>query len=95
MLRLPPVLRPRWTWRYVLGAGAATYLIYCFLFASPVFSSKLKPYSGPYSVGAIDIEAPVESRAIHGAKLKDDGKTAFQVSQAQLIWLIWRTSVEE
>lgn len=84
--RLPPVLRPRWTWRYVLCFGVATYSIYCLLFASPMLSSRLPEYTGPYSVGAIDLEIPCEPRRLNDARLKDDGHHAFQVRQpAQLL----------
>lgn len=89
MLRLPPVLRPRWTWRYVVGATAATYLIYCFLFASPLFSSRLPHYTGPHAVGAIDLEAPVEPRRAHEARFKHDDKPAFQVSGGDIELPIW------
>ncbi|KAK5046146.1 hypothetical protein LTR84_008603 [Exophiala bonariae] len=80
MICLPPTLRPRWTWRYILGATGATYLLYCFLFASPLFSSRLPQYTGPYAVGAIDLEAPVaEPRRAHDARFKHNDKPAFQV----------------
>lgn len=81
MIRLPPILRPRWTWRCILGATVATYLIYCFLFASPLFSSRLPSYTGPYAVGAIDLEAPVvEPRRAHDARFRENDQPAFQVS---------------
>ncbi|KAI1610146.1 1-alkyl-2-acetylglycerophosphocholine esterase [Exophiala viscosa] len=77
--RLPPVLRPRWTWRYVVCFGVATYSIYCLLSASPMLSSRLPEYTGPYSVGAIDLEVPCEPRRLNDARLKDDGHHAFQL----------------
>ncbi|KIX02961.1 uncharacterized protein Z518_06511 [Rhinocladiella mackenziei CBS 650.93] len=78
--QLRPVLRPRMTWKYLLCVGLATYSVCWFLFASPVFSSNyLPPYTGPYSVGAIDLEIPTEPRVIHGARFKDSGHPAFQL----------------
>lgn len=82
-MHLPPILRPRLTWRYVAGALVATYLTYCFLVATPVFSSELPAYTGHYGVGAIDIEAPIEKRTVRDARFKHGGQPAFQVSVPQ------------
>jgi len=79
ILRLPPVLRPRWTWRYILCFGLATYTVYSLLFASPLLSSKLPAYTGPHQVGTIDLEIPCDPRRINDATLKDGGHPAFQV----------------
>lgn len=78
MLRLPPILRPRLTWKYVVCSGLFLYVSYCFLFSSPLLASNLPQYTGPYAVGTIDIESPVEhQRAISGFKRKDTGEPAF------------------
>ncbi|KAL4761464.1 platelet-activating factor acetylhydrolase, isoform II-domain-containing protein [Aspergillus foveolatus] len=45
----------------------------------PSLSSKLPPYSGPYRVGAIDIEAPCDGRLVHAAIHLADGQAAFQL----------------
>lgn len=79
MIRLPPVLRPRLTWRYVLCASAALYVTYCFLVDSPLLASRLPHYTGPHPVGAIDIESPCESRQTSDFKLKETGLPAFQL----------------
>ena len=77
MLRLPPILRPRLTVKYLLFSFVASYVLYCFLFASPLFASKLPRYAGPYPVGTIDIEAPCSERGINPFKLKGSGHPAF------------------
>jgi platelet-activating factor acetylhydrolase len=79
MLRLPPVLRPRLTWRYVVCATAALYVSYCFLFDSPLLASKLPQYTGPHPVGAIDIESPCEHRSISSFKVRETGEPALQL----------------
>lgn len=79
MIRLPPLFRPRLTWRYVACATAALYISYCFLFDSPLFASRLPRYTGPHTVGAIDIESPCEHRTITSFKFKDTGEAAFQL----------------
>ncbi|EXJ86904.1 hypothetical protein A1O3_03858 [Capronia epimyces CBS 606.96] len=83
-LRLLSGLRPRWTWRWrwrwLLCWTIGVYLVSCLLLASrPLFSSTLPPYTGPYSVGAIDVEIPTEPRTIHPARFKDSGQAAFQL----------------
>jgi platelet-activating factor acetylhydrolase len=78
MIRLPPVLRPRLTWKYVLCSGAVLYVAYCFLFSSPLLASNLPQYTGPYAVGTIDVESPVEPRRVISTfKRKDNGEPAF------------------
>lgn len=84
VLRLPPILRPRWTWRYLLSFSIATYAVYNLLFARPLLSSNLPAYTGPYQVGTIDLEAPCDPRRINDATLKEGHHPAFQVSQGKL-----------
>ena len=79
MSRLPHLLHPRLTWRYTLCALSLSYIFYCYFFNMPLLSSDLPPYTGPYSVGAIDLEAPCESRTIHDAIYKDSGEPAFKL----------------
>lgn len=77
---VPPILQPRFTLRYCLASAALAYVAYCFLVNSPFFSSRLPPYTGPYNVGAIDIEVPVrEPRLIDDAVFKDSGESAFKL----------------
>lgn len=78
MIRLPPVLRPRLTWRYAICAAAALYVSYCFLVDSPLLASRLPQYTGPHPVGAIDIESPCEQRIVSDFKTKA-GDAAFQL----------------
>ncbi|KAI0541739.1 platelet-activating factor acetylhydrolase, isoform II-domain-containing protein [Xylaria digitata] len=78
--RIPSVLQPRLTWRYVLCAVAVFYVLYCSLFSLPLFASPLPMYSGPYPVGAIDIESPVSPpRVVDTVRFKDSHKNAFEL----------------
>ncbi|KAL3450275.1 platelet-activating factor acetylhydrolase, isoform II-domain-containing protein [Aspergillus insuetus] len=45
----------------------------------PALSKELPPYTGPYRVGAIDIEAPCDGRLVHAATYLRDGEAAFQL----------------
>ncbi|KAI0428124.1 PAF acetylhydrolase [Xylaria sp. FL1042] len=78
--RIPPILRPRLTWRYVLCVVVVFYVLYCYLFNLPLFASPLPMYTGPYPVGTIDIESSVSSpRAIDTARFKDSQQNAFEL----------------
>ncbi len=70
---------PRWTIKRLILAAITFYVAVCFLYDMPLFSSKLPQYSGPYKVGVVDIETPVEKRKISDAVLKDSGKPAFEL----------------
>ena len=72
-------IRPRWSFKYAFFSSIVIYISYCWLFAMPLLSSNLPPYTGPYDVGAIDIEAPCDGRRTHNATFKKSGKPAFQV----------------
>lgn len=78
--RLPLVLRPRLTPRYLLSSLAVLYVLYCFVRGMPWFSSNLPAYTGPYSVGTIDIESPCDGRLTSDLKFAATGEPAFQVS---------------
>jgi platelet-activating factor acetylhydrolase len=80
MIRLPPLLKPHLTWQYIVCASIGVYISYCVLFDSPLFASRLPQYTGPYNVGAIDIEAPCEDRWISNFRSKSTGEPAFQLS---------------
>ncbi|KAI1337665.1 PAF acetylhydrolase [Xylariaceae sp. FL0016] len=75
---MPRVLRPRFTWRYVLCALVVFYALYCFVSSAPLFAQPLPSYSGPHPVGAIDIEVPAASpRLVDTARFKDTKEDAF------------------
>ncbi|KAI0161452.1 PAF acetylhydrolase [Xylariaceae sp. FL1272] len=77
---IPPILRPRLTWKYLLSSTIVLYVIYCYIFSLPLFCNPLPMYSGPYSVGIIDIEVPVSPRVVvDTARYKRSGKNAFQI----------------
>ncbi|KAI0402343.1 PAF acetylhydrolase [Xylaria palmicola] len=81
--RIPPVLRPRLTWRYVLCVVAVSYIVYCYLFSLPLFASPLPMYTGPYPVGSIDIESPVSPpRVVDPTRFKSSHKNAFELETA-------------
>ncbi|KAI0025936.1 PAF acetylhydrolase [Xylariomycetidae sp. FL0641] len=78
--RLSSAVRPRLTWRYVACMGGALYLLYCWLSSLPLFAHSLPPYSGPYAVGAVDIEAPLESpRLADDARFRASKQNAFEL----------------
>ncbi len=82
--RIWQVIHPRATWRYILCFSIATFFVFRGLFtSSPLLSSNLPDYTGLYTVGTIDIEAPVEPRWIKNATFKDGGYSAFKVSLSQ------------
>ncbi|KAI1364928.1 PAF acetylhydrolase [Xylaria arbuscula] len=78
--RIPPILRPRLTWRYIFSVAILSYVLYCFLFSLPLFASPLPMYSGPYPVGAIDIESPVSHpRVVDTTRFKDSNEKPFEL----------------
>ncbi|KAI8625798.1 PAF acetylhydrolase [Xylariaceae sp. FL1651] len=78
--RIPPILQPRLTWRYVLCSIAVLYVLYCYLFSLPLFANPLPMYSGPYPVGSIDIESPVvPGRVVDTARFKGSSENAFEL----------------
>ncbi|KAI1813028.1 PAF acetylhydrolase [Poronia punctata] len=73
-------LRPRLTWKYLFCTGAAFYVLYCYLFSLPLFAHPLPMYTGPYQVGAIDLEIPVTPpRVIDPARFKGSEQNAFEL----------------
>lgn len=79
MLRLPAILRPRWTIRYLLFSALAIYFAYCTFFGMRYFSSELPPYSGPYDVGVVDIEAPCKPRQLGEGIVRESGEPALKL----------------
>ncbi|KUI55560.1 Putative phospholipase A2 [Cytospora mali] len=80
---LPPLLsllRPRLTLRYALFTVAALWVSYRVLISQPLFAANLPGYTGPYDVGALDIEVPLETpRRVSDIRFKADGSYAFEV----------------
>ncbi|OTA52355.1 PAF acetylhydrolase [Hypoxylon sp. EC38] len=78
--RIPRILRPRLTWRYVICTLIAVYIVYCFIFSKPLFAHPLPEYSGPYQVGAVDIEVPLTlPRVIDTARFKESKEKPFEL----------------
>ena len=77
--RLPAILRPRLTPKYVFSSFVLLYASYCILSGMPFFSSNLPEYTGPYPVGTIDIESPCDGRLTSDIDFKATGKPAFEV----------------
>ncbi|GAB1318259.1 Putative phospholipase [Madurella fahalii] len=76
--RLPRLWR--WRRRYIAYLAALTYVLYCALFSRPLFAHPLPKHTGPYAVGAVDIEAPVSpARAIDSARFKGTAEGAFEL----------------
>jgi platelet-activating factor acetylhydrolase len=79
MPSLPPILRPRWTWKYAVSSLAVLYFTYCILTGQPFFSSDLPLYTGLYDVGTIDIEAPRDPHRVDNVNYKSGGNPAFEL----------------
>ncbi|KAH6634718.1 platelet-activating factor acetylhydrolase, isoform II-domain-containing protein [Chaetomium sp. MPI-SDFR-AT-0129] len=59
---------------------ASLYALYTYVFPKPLLARPLPQHTGPYAVGAIDIEAPVSPpRTIHEARLKASGEKVFEL----------------
>ncbi|XP_014553727.1 hypothetical protein COCVIDRAFT_106917 [Bipolaris victoriae FI3] len=65
--------------RKLLVLTSAGFLFVTFIFLLTPIISPLPPYTGPYEVGILDIETPVEKRVIHDAILKATGDKAFEL----------------
>ncbi|KAK8020438.1 hypothetical protein PG990_005576 [Apiospora arundinis] len=77
---IPPVLRPRFTWRYVACSLAISYVLYSFVTSRHLLAHPLPQYSGPHSVGAIDVEASAPSpRLVDPARFKATNENAFEL----------------
>jgi len=74
------LLRPRWTWRYLVFGGTVVYALYCFLTSQPLFAHPLPKHTGPYAVGVVDIEAPVSpARLVDPARFKHSTEKPFEL----------------
>lgn len=80
---LPPLLsllRPRLTVRYLLFTLLALWVSYRVLTAQPLLASRLPGHTGPYDVGALDVEVPLDTpRLVSDMRFRADGSHAFQV----------------
>lgn len=73
------LVHPRLSWRYVCIL-ILLYVLWCLVHRSPLFASKLPPYSGPFGVGTIDIEIALDTpRNISEIVLEATGKPAFEL----------------
>lgn len=79
--RITLLLRPRFTWRYILCSLIALYASYCLVTNQHLFASKLPDYTGPHRVGALDLEVPLEKPLlVSNTTLKGtDGLPAFEL----------------
>ncbi|EMD92555.1 hypothetical protein COCC4DRAFT_162856 [Bipolaris maydis ATCC 48331] len=66
--------------RKLLVLISAGFLFVVFIFLLTPIISPLPPYTGPYEVGILDVETPVEKRVIHDAILKATGDKAFELN---------------
>lgn len=74
------LLKPRLTIGYIFWSLVALYVLYCYIVWSPLFASRLPRYTGPYEVGAVDVEVPVQHpRKVDEATFKTNGKPAFEL----------------
>lgn len=89
---VPPLLRPRLTVRYVLFSALVVYVSYRLLTARPLLASNLPSYSGPYDVGAVDVELPIPSgpQRVSNITFKSTSQPAFEV-QTVLFTLYYPT----
>ncbi|PWY71750.1 PAF acetylhydrolase [Aspergillus heteromorphus CBS 117.55] len=71
----------RFTWRSILFGAFCLYALYCFIRGSPLFASPLPSYTGPYGVGAVDLEVPLSGgpERVVDAAVKSTGQPAFEV----------------
>ncbi|KAI1102039.1 PAF acetylhydrolase [Jackrogersella minutella] len=75
-----PNFRRRLAWRYVGCSLVAFYIVYCYIFSLPLLARPLPEYSGPYRVGAIDVEIPLAlSRVVDTARFKTTRANAFEL----------------
>jgi platelet-activating factor acetylhydrolase len=78
--RVPLILQPRWTWKYVLFSLLILYISYCYIRGSPLLASKLPQYTGRYGVGAIEMEIPLEEpRMVSETLFKSTKQSAFKL----------------
>lgn len=79
-------------WKVLVALLAGGYILYCFATSQHIFAHPLPKHTGPYAVGAIDIEAPVSpARTIDPARFKGTTEKAFEL-QSVLFTLYYPTT---
>ncbi|KAK5988618.1 Platelet-activating factor acetylhydrolase 2-like protein [Cladobotryum mycophilum] len=75
------LIRPRWSWRYVVCASVVLYATICFAQGQPLLASSLPAYTGPHDVGAMDLEIPLDKpRLITNTVFRNTGEPAFELT---------------
>ncbi|KAG6033758.1 hypothetical protein E4U41_006812 [Claviceps citrina] len=68
------------TWRYVLLAAPALYVLTCvLLLQTPPFASPLPEYTGLHAVGTIDVEVALPPRLVSDSVFRESGLPAFEL----------------
>ncbi|PNP45176.1 hypothetical protein TGAMA5MH_03227 [Trichoderma gamsii] len=82
---LAAFLRPRRScpscpsWPVAALVVVAAYALLCFVRGVPLLASPLPPYSGPYGVGAVDVEVALDKpRRVSETVFKSTGEPAFE-----------------
>jgi len=79
-MRLTSILRPRPSLSYIISAFTCLYVSYCFFTSQPLLSSNFPKYTGPYGVGTVDIEIPLQRpRMVSETRYKANGEYAFRL----------------
>ncbi|KFA51204.1 hypothetical protein S40293_10901 [Stachybotrys chartarum IBT 40293] len=77
---LRDALRPRASWRYLLLVAVFLFALMSLISSEPLLISPLPPYTGPYAVGSIDVEMPLEKPIrVSDTLLRATGQPAFEV----------------
>ncbi|KAK4073112.1 uncharacterized protein Triagg1_5392 [Trichoderma aggressivum f. europaeum] len=73
------LVRPRRSWRYAAVVLVSVYALLCLVRGVPLLASPLPAYSGPYHVGAVDVEIALDKpRLVSETVFKATGRPAFE-----------------
>ncbi|PNP47005.1 hypothetical protein THARTR1_10510 [Trichoderma harzianum] len=73
------LVRPRRSWRYAAFVLVSVYTLLCLVRGVPLLASPLPGYSGPFHVGAVDVEIALDKpRLVSETVFKASGKPAFE-----------------
>lgn len=61
-------------WKYLTVIAGLVYILYCFILNVPIFAHPLPKHTGPYAVGAIDIEVPASPARNIGPNIRFKGE---------------------
>ncbi|KAL7934648.1 platelet-activating factor acetylhydrolase, isoform II domain-containing protein [Trichoderma chlorosporum] len=76
---LADLARPRRSWRYAALVLVSAYALLCLVRGVPLLASPLPAYSGPYHVGAVDVEVALDQpRLVSETVFKASGRPAFE-----------------